>query len=252
MDGVKLERKHAVLFLAIAVWNLLSYANFAKNLAETAAGGEDRPTGYYVAHIVLIVVNVRDRPRPRPARLAGLAGDLARPRRAEDAPAMTAPGAGRTTDLPRADVETRPRAGREGARTPHPHLARRRARRPGPGGAQPRAAPAHRLLQGPGGAQLRDGPRRGHRAVTAASGGNHGAAVAWAARRDGLRADVFVRPDHHAEKPGAVGLRRDPAPRRGARGGGARGVPGVQRVHGVPWCTRTTPWRRCGAGTVGL
>ncbi|MBY9076359.1 hypothetical protein K1X13_16115 [Nocardioides sp. WL0053] len=55
---MKLERKHAVLFLAIAVWNLLSYANFAKNLAETAAGGEDRPTGYYVAHIVLIVVNV--------------------------------------------------------------------------------------------------------------------------------------------------------------------------------------------------
>jgi threonine dehydratase len=29
-------------------------------------------------------------------------------------------------------------------------------------------------------------------AVTAASGGNHGAAVAWAARRSGLRADVFV------------------------------------------------------------
>lgn len=28
--------------------------------------------------------------------------------------------------------------------------------------------------------------------VTAASGGNHGAAVAWAAERDGLRADIFV------------------------------------------------------------
>jgi hypothetical protein len=55
---VKLERKHAVLFLAIAVWNIVSYANFAKNLAEAASGGADRPTGYYVAHIVLIVVNV--------------------------------------------------------------------------------------------------------------------------------------------------------------------------------------------------
>jgi hypothetical protein len=55
---VKLERRHAVLFLAIAAWNLLSYANFAKNLAETASAGEDRPTGYYVAHIVLIVVNL--------------------------------------------------------------------------------------------------------------------------------------------------------------------------------------------------
>jgi hypothetical protein len=55
---VKLERKHAVLFLAIAVWNLLSYANFARNLAEAAASGEDRSAGYYVAHIVLIVVNL--------------------------------------------------------------------------------------------------------------------------------------------------------------------------------------------------
>jgi hypothetical protein len=55
---VKLERKHAVLFLAIALWNLLSYANFARNLAEAAASGEERSTGYYVAHIVLIVVNL--------------------------------------------------------------------------------------------------------------------------------------------------------------------------------------------------
>ena len=55
---MKLERKHAVLFLAIAAWNVLTYANFAKNLAEAASGGEDRSTGYFVAHIVLIVVNV--------------------------------------------------------------------------------------------------------------------------------------------------------------------------------------------------
>jgi hypothetical protein len=55
---VKLQRKHAVLFLAIALWNILTYANFARNLAEAAAAGEDRPAGYYVAHIVLIVVNV--------------------------------------------------------------------------------------------------------------------------------------------------------------------------------------------------
>ncbi|HET6625603.1 MAG TPA: hypothetical protein VFG63_04385 [Nocardioidaceae bacterium] len=51
---MKLERKHAVLFLAIAAWNVLSYANFARNLA----GAEGRPTGYYVAHVVLIVVNL--------------------------------------------------------------------------------------------------------------------------------------------------------------------------------------------------
>lgn len=55
---MKLERKHAVLFLAIAAWNVISYANFARNLLETASSGADRSTGYYVAHVVLIVVNV--------------------------------------------------------------------------------------------------------------------------------------------------------------------------------------------------
>jgi glucan phosphoethanolaminetransferase (alkaline phosphatase superfamily) len=55
---MKLERRHAVLFLAIAAWNVFSYANFARNLFETASSGEDRPTGYYVAHTVLIVVNL--------------------------------------------------------------------------------------------------------------------------------------------------------------------------------------------------
>lgn len=55
---MKLERKHAVTFLIIAAWNVFSYANFARNLAEAHASGEDRPAGYYVAHIVLIVVNL--------------------------------------------------------------------------------------------------------------------------------------------------------------------------------------------------
>jgi hypothetical protein len=55
---VRFERKHAVLFLLIAAWNVFSYANFAKNLVEAHARGEDRPTGYWVAHIVLIVVNL--------------------------------------------------------------------------------------------------------------------------------------------------------------------------------------------------
>jgi hypothetical protein len=53
-----LTRKHAVLFLAIALWNVLSYANFARNLWESWSEGEDRAAGYYVAHIVLIVVNL--------------------------------------------------------------------------------------------------------------------------------------------------------------------------------------------------
>ena len=55
---MKLERKHAVLFLLIAVWNVVTYANFAKNLLEAQQRGEDRPTGYWVAHTGLIVVNL--------------------------------------------------------------------------------------------------------------------------------------------------------------------------------------------------
>jgi hypothetical protein len=52
---VKFERKHAVLLLAIAAWNVVTYAQFTHALATTK---EDRPTGYYLAHTVLIVVNL--------------------------------------------------------------------------------------------------------------------------------------------------------------------------------------------------
>jgi hypothetical protein len=58
MGPVKLERKHAVLFLALAAWNVFNWGTFAKNLAAAHASGEDRPTGYWVAHTVLIVVNL--------------------------------------------------------------------------------------------------------------------------------------------------------------------------------------------------
>lgn len=52
---MKLERKHAVVLLLVAVWNVLTYARFTKALVDTQ---EDRPTSYYVAHSVLIVVNL--------------------------------------------------------------------------------------------------------------------------------------------------------------------------------------------------
>ncbi len=55
---MRLRRKHAVLFLGIAAWNAATYAMFTKNLASAHASGEDRPTGYWVAHSVLIVVNL--------------------------------------------------------------------------------------------------------------------------------------------------------------------------------------------------
>ena len=37
---------------------MVTYANFAKNLWSAHDAGEDRPTGYWVAHTVLIVVNL--------------------------------------------------------------------------------------------------------------------------------------------------------------------------------------------------
>ena len=52
---MKLERKHALVLLGIAAWNIVTYAQFTKALVQTE---EDRPTAYYVAHSVLIVVNV--------------------------------------------------------------------------------------------------------------------------------------------------------------------------------------------------
>lgn len=52
---MKLERKHALVLLAVTVWNVVTYAQFTKALITTE---EDRATGYYVAHAVLIVVNV--------------------------------------------------------------------------------------------------------------------------------------------------------------------------------------------------
>lgn len=52
---MRFERKHAVFLLAVAAWNVLTYARFTKALAQTE---EDRPTAYYVAHGTLIVVNL--------------------------------------------------------------------------------------------------------------------------------------------------------------------------------------------------
>ncbi|MFB6725660.1 SCO4848 family membrane protein [Kribbella sp. NPDC056345] len=51
---MKLERKHAFVLLGIAIWNVVTYLRFIKALVDT----EDRPTGYYVAHTILIVVNL--------------------------------------------------------------------------------------------------------------------------------------------------------------------------------------------------
>jgi hypothetical protein len=54
---MKFERKHALLLLAVAVWNVVTFGNFARNLYAAYDAGEDRATGYWVAHTVLIVGN---------------------------------------------------------------------------------------------------------------------------------------------------------------------------------------------------
>ena len=52
---MKFERKHAVVLLLVALWNVLTYARFTKALVDTQ---EDRPASYYVAHTILILVNM--------------------------------------------------------------------------------------------------------------------------------------------------------------------------------------------------
>ena len=54
---MRLERKHGVLLLAVAAWNVVTFGMFARNLYAAYAAGEHRETGYWVAHSVLIVVN---------------------------------------------------------------------------------------------------------------------------------------------------------------------------------------------------
>ena len=50
---MKFERKHAVVLLAVAVWNVLTWSRFIKALVDS----ENKETGYYVAHSILIAVN---------------------------------------------------------------------------------------------------------------------------------------------------------------------------------------------------
>lgn len=51
-------RRQALLLLAVAAFTALSFGNFAVNLYDAWSAGEDRPSGYWVAHTVLVVVNL--------------------------------------------------------------------------------------------------------------------------------------------------------------------------------------------------
>ena len=55
---MRFERWHAVLLLAVAAWNVVTFGQFARTLYAAWAAGEERATGYWVAHSVLIAVNV--------------------------------------------------------------------------------------------------------------------------------------------------------------------------------------------------
>ena len=55
---MNLQRKHGWLLVGVAVWNFVIWLTFAKNLAEAHSAGEDRPTGYWVAHSLLIVADI--------------------------------------------------------------------------------------------------------------------------------------------------------------------------------------------------
>jgi hypothetical protein len=51
-------RRTGWFLVAVAIWNFFIWLTFAKNLYQAHADGEDRATGYWVAHSVLIVVDL--------------------------------------------------------------------------------------------------------------------------------------------------------------------------------------------------
>ena len=55
---MKFERKHAVLFLAVAVWNFVIYGDVHQEPHRRLPVGRGPATGYWVAHTVLIVVDL--------------------------------------------------------------------------------------------------------------------------------------------------------------------------------------------------
>lgn len=55
---MRFSKKHAWLLITVAVWNFFIWITFAKNLSAAHARGDEHPTGYWVAHTVLIVVDL--------------------------------------------------------------------------------------------------------------------------------------------------------------------------------------------------
>jgi hypothetical protein len=55
---MQIQRKHGLFLLGVAVWNFITWGMFTKNLYAAHTSGEDRPAGYWIAHSVLIVINL--------------------------------------------------------------------------------------------------------------------------------------------------------------------------------------------------
>ena len=52
------EQGWGKLLIALAAWNVFIWVTFARNLHAAYVEGEDRATGYWVAHSVLIVAGL--------------------------------------------------------------------------------------------------------------------------------------------------------------------------------------------------
>ena len=52
------SKKHAWLLIGVGIWNFFIWITFAKNLSAAHSRGEHHPTGYWVAHTILIVVDL--------------------------------------------------------------------------------------------------------------------------------------------------------------------------------------------------
>ena len=55
---MQLQRKHGLFLLGVAVWNFITWGMFTRNLYAAHTSGEDRAAGYWIAHSVLIVINL--------------------------------------------------------------------------------------------------------------------------------------------------------------------------------------------------
>ena len=55
---MQLQRKHGLFLIGVAVWNFITWGMFTRNLYAAHTSGEDRPAGYWIAHSVLIVINL--------------------------------------------------------------------------------------------------------------------------------------------------------------------------------------------------